>query len=555
MKQFLSLICMFMLSVSVTAQEQSDGIFYYLNDGDMSAEVTENIDDPYEGSITIPASVTFDGKEYTVMSVGDFAFYDCGSLTSVILPETISSIGMYAFQNCFALNAINMPENLAYIGEEAFGECYQLDNIKLPGTIGNIGAGAFEGCTSLKNITIGEGITSIPSSMFARCEALEEITIPESVGYIGDWAFSDCISLKKVNFNEGLQNIGECAFVFCYSLESVTLPSSLTVIGNNAFVQCIRLSDVTIPENVSEIGSYIFDNCEMLGCIVCKAAEPIEVADNKLIDYREQTVLYVPEGSCEAYKNAEAWKGFAEYREIKDGEKIDYSLKRIESNGLSFIVGETDRHLAKIVSPGIEEKYTGDIVIPSSVTDADGTEYIVNHIGEGAFELAMDLSSVTIPSSVTSIGEWAFSGCQTLPAIEIPESVTSIGDCAFFGCANIYQVTLHNALKYIGDSAFGGCFSLRSVFSEIEEPFNIFENTFDFHEDQTLYVPEGCMDIYKSTDYWWRFQYIEEDEMLSVDDISAGIESNNKIYDLQGRRVNTPVKGNVYIKNNKKIAF
>lgn len=554
MKKLLSLFIFLSLVLRTSAQEEIDGIFYNLDVNNKTAEIVENID-YYAGEVNVPESVTLNNETYTVTRIADFAFYDCGSLTKVTLPETIEYIGMYSFQNCYKLKSINIPQNVNVIGEQAFGECTSVIEINVPGNISELGVSAFEGCTALTKVTIGEGLTTIPSTVFARCESLAEVTIPSTVDVIADWAFTNCISLKKVNFNEGLTAIDEAAFAFCTSLESVTLPSTLKTIGDDVFNHCINMAYIDMPEGLESIGNYILDNCEMLGYIRCRSAKPAKVFLDKILDYCDQTILYVPFGAKDAYANAEGWNNFNNCIEIGDEETITYSLKRIETDNMSFIASPLDSRIAKVVSKKDNEKYIGDVIIPSEITDADGTVYTVNHIGEGAFELSNEMTYVSIPSSVTSIGEWAFSGAQVLPAVDIPTSVTKIGNAAFFGCASLANITLHNTLEYIGEDAFSGCFTLLNIYSEIEDPFLIPEHAFDFIEEQTLHVPYGTKEIYKSTDYWWRFSNIEEDENVnSIDNVTVDTDEDNRIFDLQGRRVISPMKG-IYIHNGKKIIY
>ncbi|MDD4970325.1 MAG: leucine-rich repeat domain-containing protein [Paludibacter sp.] len=93
------------------------------------------------------------------------------------------------------------------------------------------------------------------------------------------------------------------------------------------------------------------------------------------------------------------------------------------------------------------------IIIPSSVTS----------IGASAFNNCSNLNSVTIPSSVTSIGASAFKNCSNLNSVTIPNSVTSIGACAFYGCSNLNSVAISNSVTYIREGTFNGCFSLKAV--------------------------------------------------------------------------------------------
>ena len=109
-----------------------------------------------------------------------------------------------------------------------------------------------------------------------------------------------------------------------------------------------------------------------------------------------------------------------------------------------------------------EDKYSGDVVIPSSIT-VQGQEYTVTRIGYHAFYWCNNLTSVDIPNSVTSIGEEAFSWCDSLKSVTIPNSVTSIGNHAFSFCYGLTSVTIPNSVTSIGDCAFTNCSALEDV--------------------------------------------------------------------------------------------
>ena len=106
-------------------------------------------------------------------------------------------------------------------------------------------------------------------------------------------------------------------------------------------------------------------------------------------------------------------------------------------------------------------KYKGTVIIPSSVTH-DGQEYTVTKIGDNAFSNS-NVTSVTIPNSVTSIGNGAFYECRSLTSVSIPNSVTSIGYSAFSGCSQLSSIAIPNSVTSIGDNTFSSCTSLTSV--------------------------------------------------------------------------------------------
>ena len=181
----------------------------------------------------------------------------------------------------------------------------------------------------------------------------------------------------------------------------------------------------------------------------------------------------------------------------------------------------------------IEKRYSGDIVIPSTVT-YEGETYSVTNIGSSAFA-SCPLTSVKIPNSVTSIGDWAFWNCSSLASVEIPNSVTSIGRGAFYGCSaltsveipnsvtgieyhtfydcsSLTSVVIPNSVTSIGNWAFSGCTSLQEIYSNNSTPPNIYDETFDTGTEQNalLYVPVGSKADYEQTNHWKNFMNIVE---------------------------------------------
>ena len=125
----------------------------------------------------------------------------------------------------------------------------------------------------------------------------------------------------------------------------------------------------------------------------------------------------------------------------------------------SFINGNTELEVTHQDYNDI--KYSGDIVIPESVTYGSKT-YPVTSIGSEAFKGCTSLSSITIPNSVTSIGSYAFSSCSGLTSVTIGNSVTSIGYSAFSSCSGLTSITIPNSVTSINSFAFDGC-NLKSL--------------------------------------------------------------------------------------------
>ena len=112
-----SLILSVVFSTSASAYDvKIDGICYNLNSEDKTAEVTYG-EKYYSGEVVIPSSITVEGKEYTVTSIGEYAFYDDRSLTSVTIPNSVTSISRYAFYECRGLKSVTIPNSVTSIGD------------------------------------------------------------------------------------------------------------------------------------------------------------------------------------------------------------------------------------------------------------------------------------------------------------------------------------------------------------------------------------------------------------------------------------------------------
>ena len=240
--------------------------------------------------IVIPSSVT---------SIGDYAFYGCDSLSEIVIPSSVTSIGDWAFFRCSSLKYISIPKSVVCLNGNPFAywngklEClspyyiyeddvlfnkdkskiisFRNQNIKsyvIPSSVTSIGDSAFYGCRSLSEIVIPSSVTSIGKGAFSYCRSLSEIFIPSSVTSIGKGAFAICDSLSEIVIPSSVTSIGKGAFSYCRSLSEIVIPSSVTSIGDSAFSYCDSLSEIVIPSSVISIGKGVFSYCGSLSEIV-----------------------------------------------------------------------------------------------------------------------------------------------------------------------------------------------------------------------------------------------------------------------------------------------
>lgn len=265
----------------------------------------------YTGDIDIPESITYNGKDYKVTAIGENAFRDCSSLTSVVIPNSVTTIDGSAFNGCSNLISVNIPDGVTSIGTYTFYGCCGLTSVIIPNSVTEIRLKAFYGCTSLTSITIPNSVTTIGEEAFKNCSGLTSVIIPNRVTSIGNYAFSgcrglssiyvlgspskigysifeNCDNIKDVIFDcktvtsilnglkspqyitlriilkEGVETINSWAFSGLTNLSCITIPNSVTAIGERAFDDCCSLTSVIIPNSVTKLGDYVFAGCSSL---------------------------------------------------------------------------------------------------------------------------------------------------------------------------------------------------------------------------------------------------------------------------------------------------
>ncbi len=463
------------------------------------------------GDVIIPA--TIDGR--TVVAVGDSAFYECLSITSITIPDSVTTIGNVAFWGCSGLTSINIPDSVAVIGHYAFTYCTGLTSINIPDSVTTIAYGVFYGCSGLTSIKIPESVTTIAYSAFRDCSGLTSINIPASVTTIGMDAFAGCSNLASITFNSPTTSFydGEGTFfgtfpgatkiighdpstaknyavkynrtfeVIATSPESdfyfnsttgtitgytglggdVRIPATIggiavTFIGDNAFNGCTDITSINIPASVTTIGDGTFKGCTGLIRINIPATV-ITIGD---------TAFYECSGLISITFNSPATAIYDGENTIPAATKIigydlsvakDYAVKynRIFeditiSPEIDFIIDSATGTITYYLGPG------GDVGIPATI---GGTT--VTNIGDSAFSGYPGLTSVNIPASVIAIGERAFNGCTGLTSINIPASVTTIGEWAFGGCSGLTSINIPVNVTTIGVNAFASCPGLINI--------------------------------------------------------------------------------------------
>ena len=337
-------------------------------------------------TVNIPA--TMNGEPVT--TIGDGAFRDAG-MKRVTVPSSVRAIGNDAFYNCQSLTSIQLSEGLASIGSH-FIQNTGVTELTIPDSVETVSSGAFYGLSGYVYATIGSSgakavskanyrfrITSTPGIalqyrgsnyvdlyLYTTDSTLRSIDIPDGVNYIASSAFASNSRLSEVTFPGTLVAINESAFKGCSRLTSIELPYGLKTINASAFEDCINLSSIEIPYSVTAIGADAFLNCSQLLKI----------------------------------------KGFrGSFAQVYAGQS---DIEFVDLYGSQAAFGQPDFKLPASLKTISEEAFKG--ISATCVELPKG----VKTIEKMAFADCHDLAQIYIPDSVTSISPDAFNGTSHL---------------------------------------------------------------------------------------------------------------------------------------------
>ena len=168
LKLFILAMFAILANISVFAADFTVGYLDYnvISFENMTCEVVNSSYTAPE-NVEIPSTVEYNGKTFTVVKIGENAFYYARHIT-VLIPNTVIIIGNYAFKDS-NLRYITIPNSVTSIGGSAFKDCSSLTSVTLSNSLQSIGGSAFYGCSSLASITIPNSVTSIGYNAFSGC--------------------------------------------------------------------------------------------------------------------------------------------------------------------------------------------------------------------------------------------------------------------------------------------------------------------------------------------------------------------------------------------------
>ena len=276
--------------------------------------------------LVLPQTVYRNGLAYTVKAIGDGAFRNCHSITSVSISESITLIGKRAFEKCNYLTTVINGNSVTLIDELAFFDCQILSSFAFSNSLTSIGESAFLNCFALSSVNFSNSLTTINSFAFDSCIGLTSIVIPSSVSFIGTNPFINCPSLEQIIVeceNETYDSRNTCNAVvetntntLIIGCKNTAIPNSVFSIGKSAFGYCTNLTSVEIPSSVTSIKEYAFWNCNSLAWIMLFGEIPPTLSNGAFNGVIKTIPIYVQYGTSEAYMSAPGWSEFTNYQEM-----------------------------------------------------------------------------------------------------------------------------------------------------------------------------------------------------------------------------------------------
>ena len=391
-----------------------------------------------------------DLSKTSVTVLDQLTFYDCRSLSKLILPPALQKLGQACVSWC-AFTELVIPSSVTSIGHMVFANCYYIKEIDLSATgISELPYGAFSNCIRITRIIFPsamKGFSEIPAhvEIFTENEIItpknwqeekdsitKNLVPPTFMGQVTleeHSSFYNCKELLSIDLSTTeLKIIPDWSFLNCSSLIHVHMPATIETIGEGAF-RGTQITDVILPKNVREVGQYAY------------------AFNTKLIraDFSKASITSLQEGT---------FYGCSSLSNFNFPQSVE-SIGMVCFNGTAFSEMFLPQTITELGKYAFSEN--------SQLVSIDLSETTIQKIREGAFSKCSRLVTIVFPKSLRAIGSAAFAGCL-MQEMKFPSTLTSINNAAFAYCTRLkFAILEETSLKVLRANAFEGCSSLSRV--------------------------------------------------------------------------------------------
>lgn len=464
----------------------------------------------YQGTATGDVVIPTYYEGLPVKEIGENAFYGCGTLTSVVIPEQIEKIGVYAFYNCTKLKTV-------------YYNAISCADFAQPYSGRSNGVFIITGMDGGLDLVIGSEVKRLPHNMFYNdyyynyaqegygpkiasitisdgC-ALSEIPMLFRSGsscstafYVNDletWlrvsaCFYEFFNSSSYSNGEplnlgtiyiggeepvsvvipaGITQISDYAFANARKLKSVTIPEGVTKIGNNAFKRCYSLESIDIPASVETVGEFAFNYCFNLKSVEIKPDGELQYIEKEAFSECTSLASFIlPEKLCSIGSNAFSYcyRLVEVYNLTKTGYFDDLTAGTDNYGGIAYYAKSIRTSISESTTVTTPDGFvfhvsTGGVTLIGYVGNdevlilPDGYNGMTYEIGSGAF-YESDIREIVISSYVTKIGEYAFQSAASLERVRFEKGsrLTEIGQWAFYKCTNLASLYIPSSVTYVG---------------------------------------------------------------------------------------------------------
>lgn len=364
-----------------------------------------------------------------------------------------------------------------------------------------------------------------------------KIIIEEGITHIGDYAFEDAVDVTSVTLPSSLESIGEHAFAYMNSLSEITIPENVSSIGDGAFKYCSSLTEIVIPENVTSIGDDAFNGCENL--IIYVPAESDDYNDwaaqygcSVLKNYSEASVTIV-DGEFDVADYAIG---------IKEVEELTYT--RTLPNTLWNALYVPFEIPVASISEDYDVAYINDI--HSFDKDQDG---VIEAMEMEIIKISSGTLNANYPYLIRAKNDDAKAVNLVLEDAVLHPALYKSIDCS----SMFTTFTIHGTYEDTPAEDLTGCYAISTTgaWQELAEETTL--------KACRLYLEMAARDgspVKMDAAPEIRIRVAGEDsEATAIEEVGAADAEENVIFDLMGRRVAAPAKGQIYIVNGKKVLF